>query len=849
MRKRFVKAMFFGTLALTTATFVGCKDYDDDINSLQEQVNANKASIADLQKFVKEGKWVKEVASIEGGFRITFNDGNTYDIVNGAKGDKGDDGLKGDTGNDGAPGAPGSVVTMDEATGHWFIDGKDTGVSYKGTKGDKGDAGDKGDKGDNGDKGDKGDNGLNGRSPRISADGYWEIFDDEKGDYVPTDIKAGKDCPYIVQLEDRPGYVLHMFVDGEWKELLLPNAEAISSLKPVSIGENNKIETAGKSCVTVNLLFGKATKDIKLKNEYKKGEVITAEAANLYALINPVNIDFSKTAYSFKLKNSQDVANYEIASIEPYKTESPLTRAAVEPAWNRGVYKMCIDVKDKKGTAPKDFNSQALALSTTDAWGNEIISDYDVKVVAKNVAADFVALTDGTANANIGKEYNLDELAKAAGIEFAQVVEHLYEVESAEGVSFDAEKQTIQSATGREVKVTLKYVGIDGKLYDGSEGNEKPVTLTIKFAEVRTVNLGTINKDWNGKDAQSIALDEKQMDAVKAEVGDGYATLDTEKFTSTGDVNFTVDGTKENALTLNIAKGTAGDKNEAKLTIKVDNEVTVEVVANVVITYPDWNTVLTGDAAPAYSSWWYDDKTHIQPSYVIENGKMDVAIDGTQMFSNLDKMKAAAEEIGAEIVFMYNEELKDGKPVVSGVSFDASTNKLTFAVGTYKHTAEPVNLSVYLKRGDNKERIAEGTAKFAKAMMGEYTEKKDGDEAYTIALTREANAVTMSGMSWMDAQKERDALMPTPAGTWSGKTMQEAMNANGLHVEFKVEGAKEYFTVDQAKGTVAVSDATKNMVSNAETRTIKVTPVVTNDWGFATVTLKPYTVTLAPWGM
>ena len=36
MRKSFIKVMFFGALAFaTSASFVGCKDYDDDIELMQ----------------------------------------------------------------------------------------------------------------------------------------------------------------------------------------------------------------------------------------------------------------------------------------------------------------------------------------------------------------------------------------------------------------------------------------------------------------------------------------------------------------------------------------------------------------------------------------------------------------------------------------------------------------------------------------------------------------------------------------------------------------------------------------------------------------------------------------------
>ena len=44
MKRKFVKVMFFGALALSTVTYVGCKDYDDDIKSVQEQIDQIKSN-------------------------------------------------------------------------------------------------------------------------------------------------------------------------------------------------------------------------------------------------------------------------------------------------------------------------------------------------------------------------------------------------------------------------------------------------------------------------------------------------------------------------------------------------------------------------------------------------------------------------------------------------------------------------------------------------------------------------------------------------------------------------------------------------------------------------------------
>ncbi len=48
MKRKFVKVMFFGALALSTVTYVGCKDYDDDIKNVQEQIDAINKKGADV---------------------------------------------------------------------------------------------------------------------------------------------------------------------------------------------------------------------------------------------------------------------------------------------------------------------------------------------------------------------------------------------------------------------------------------------------------------------------------------------------------------------------------------------------------------------------------------------------------------------------------------------------------------------------------------------------------------------------------------------------------------------------------------------------------------------------------
>ena len=48
MNKKYLSALLFGAVMIaSTGTFTSCKDYDDDIQNLQEQINAQKSTLED----------------------------------------------------------------------------------------------------------------------------------------------------------------------------------------------------------------------------------------------------------------------------------------------------------------------------------------------------------------------------------------------------------------------------------------------------------------------------------------------------------------------------------------------------------------------------------------------------------------------------------------------------------------------------------------------------------------------------------------------------------------------------------------------------------------------------------
>ena len=63
MNKKYLSVVLFGALLATSAgTFTSCKDYDDDIKSLQEQINNNGTSVNALQTQLATLKTAAEAA-------------------------------------------------------------------------------------------------------------------------------------------------------------------------------------------------------------------------------------------------------------------------------------------------------------------------------------------------------------------------------------------------------------------------------------------------------------------------------------------------------------------------------------------------------------------------------------------------------------------------------------------------------------------------------------------------------------------------------------------------------------------------------------------------------------------
>ena len=160
MNKKLINSFLLGTaLVLSAGAFVGCKDYESDIDDLNERVNAVEKVSTELRDLIQKGSVITNVESTTNGVRVTLSDGKTFDLTNGTNGADGKDGATGAAGKDGKDGKNGTVITISD-DGYWVLDGVKTDKPAGGQNGAKGEQGEQGPKGDKGDKGDPGKDGA-----------------------------------------------------------------------------------------------------------------------------------------------------------------------------------------------------------------------------------------------------------------------------------------------------------------------------------------------------------------------------------------------------------------------------------------------------------------------------------------------------------------------------------------------------------------------------------------------------------------------------------------------------------------------------------------------------------------
>lgn len=343
MKKKFYGALLLGSLFLAGG-MVSCSDYDDDINSLTQRVDALEKTVAELQKAIEAGAVITNVQSTENGVTVTLSDGKTFEVKNGAKGEDGEDG---------------SVIEIKQVDGvdYWFLDGKNTGYPVKGEKGDDG---------NDGNDGSDGVDGKDGCWYFPNTDGYWhKQYYNEEGEIVDE----ATDQPWIPSAKE----TVRVVYDSVNGRLLISNAEGMQE------GEVLVIETWGelKSLAVIPYVIDKETSMpvVSFYNIVKDGEVLESTDATAHFRLNPNNASIE--GWDWSIIDRKAVTRAEGDNVNDLLAINEISRGDGE---------MIVSLKSKKSIA--DLNEDKIAIfalnGTNTANGNNIASDY-AKVTSEDL--------------------------------------------------------------------------------------------------------------------------------------------------------------------------------------------------------------------------------------------------------------------------------------------------------------------------------------------------------------------------------------------------------------------------------------------------------------------------------
>ena len=141
MKRKYFSALLMGALTIASvSTFTSCKDYDDDISSLQSQIDKLNEMVSKIQGQIDKGAILTGVSPVENGVKLTLSNGDSYTITNGKDGAKGADGADGAAGAPGTPGKDADIWKIGD-DGYWYKNDTKTAWKAVGTDGAAGTAG------------------------------------------------------------------------------------------------------------------------------------------------------------------------------------------------------------------------------------------------------------------------------------------------------------------------------------------------------------------------------------------------------------------------------------------------------------------------------------------------------------------------------------------------------------------------------------------------------------------------------------------------------------------------------------------------------------------------------------
>ena len=349
MNKKFLSAILFGALMVTsTGTFVSCKDYDDEIDNLQGQIDANSSAIAELKSLVQSSDYVTSVTVSGQNLVVTTKNGGAKTLA--------------------LPTCDVEAGTMAEIKNNeLYLDGTATGIKV-----------------------------AEGEAVKV-VDGEWAIQQAD-GSYKSTGIPASG---VTVEGDEANGYILTV-VDAEGEETIIELPTAASSLIDLMVvdGKNALSFADYKYEGQVEIADWKGPRALPV-GKGKTANIIASVESPIIQ-INPTAVDGEEI--EFKLVDSKN--NYPTNVTLTASPYTELLKVASKAANANGLYSLSLNetvVADEDDY--KDFLEQFEDVLYAVTAGGKVRSEYKVVVAdGKEATLSTIAVTD--ANGDVVKASN-----------------------------------------------------------------------------------------------------------------------------------------------------------------------------------------------------------------------------------------------------------------------------------------------------------------------------------------------------------------------------------------------------------------------------------------------------------
>ena len=834
MNKKFLSVILFSALMVGTAgTFTSCKDYDDDIDNLQEQITSNKDAIAALESQIKSGEWVSSVTSTDNGIVVTLGNGTSYPITNGEKGEAGKDGVTPKIAvNNGK-----IQVSYDNGTTWTDL------ISLEDLKGEAGDA---------------------AATPIFSVgeDGHIYVQYGEEGEKKDLGVSTGG----IYYVEDGAKLTIHIpNKDGEYKDIVLPRAASISSIKAVTVSSTAVLSEGAD----IDLTYGKAADNGKYFDgtAFKKGDILlpSKEAKNVIsAQVNPTIAD--ATVYNFYLANSKGSSIFTLSEATPNMTEEPLTTRVATA--NKGIYDMGITFVSGVTEAQIKAAKGAYAIATKDAYDNEVLSSYDVTVDVKAATTTTLNVTATTTQeVEINKELDLNDC-----VDMENVIDVQYYFATGQTAAVDAAKATI---TGTKIKgevanktvvVSVKYLTYDGEVKDATK------TITVKFINPATENAFTQTLVLNADDSKNVlTFDVTSLIGNTASSASNFFTIGDAKFTAaakdknsdtnkakgdvavgitapaaviTANASTTPNGYYKHTLTYTVNKATvipgtyeaeltygSSPVNTVKLTLIVEENVASYDFKPLDLYFTGTNATAYGTPDVANSKITYDLKglfgittwANIAFTETVPESYKDA--DGIQWTANAWLADATSGKITVDKVATKNEAAKTGN---FGGAYEARSLKATYTPYANKNlTATAYDFTLTIKSS-----VFEGSLNYVKKVV---TKNDQGEIIKTEYVTGDNKTINVAAANAKATLKAEEIRGITKTNViYSGNSNWTNAYVASVSVALEGDAAKQYLDLagDFTDNDVTITPkANVTIPGDGKTVTCYVRVSVVDEWG------------------